>query len=581
MSRIYDNDTTDAEGLILDRSSDLWLPDPVFHGSGADLWTPERLPELKSARDEEIENTLTGLARISFLGFLRLWFRHRKLKLVEGWYLQYLCEIAEAVVRGDEGFKRLIINLPPRFLKSEIFCVALPAWALGVDYSPRSQAITASYSHRLAERDSRRSLELVKSKWYKRCFPWVKLHPKKQAAEEWWVVDQKTGADVACRYAAGTGGTLTGMGGNLLIGDDLIKPADANSEVMRTDANEWLGETWYSRINDQELGRMVIVAQRLHEEDPCGYLLNVIGKRAGAEKWKHISLANECEKRVVYSIGDFFHERKPGELLCIERLDHQRTAALKAVLGHNYDGQYQQRPSKQEGAMLKPKLLQRIPLQPLEIIKQFGLRVNFYMDLASKEKQTQKDSPDYTSISVMGKDSLHRIHLLDVWREQAAQDRVSRQLILMHKLYRPSKVKGEKGALLHTLKPTLMLVSRLVGYPLFTLFPLSPSGDKVQKAGALEGILNAGLLCVPAGAPWLADVEAEWRQFPNGPHDDTVDSTGYGCTDLQSILTGDPEPTHQKLEPHQIDEAMMQGYKDRLEAAKRKARGEPERNDDW
>ncbi len=564
--------------VLLDPGADLWLPADDIPGYGE-----IRVQRIDSMLDDETEALLGEMARLSFLDFLRLWFLKRKLILVEGWYLHYLCEVVEAMVRRDRDYRRVIINIPPRFLKSEIFCVAMPAWALGVDYSNRSSTLSASYSARLAERDSRRTLEMVSSHWYRRVFPWVTLHPKKKAAEEWWVVDQKTGVDVASRYSAGTGGTLTGMGGNLLLGDDLLKPSDANSDLVRGDTNDWIGETWYSRLNDEAVGVMGIVAQRLHEEDPCGYLLN-LSKTPGFDRWTHVLIPNESERRTVFQVGDFFYERKRGELLCPERLSGDRTAALKVVLGQNYDGQYQQRPSKQEGGMLRPRLLVEIDMDPAQIVKEWGLQPSAYLDYASTERELLlKNQPDETAIAVMAKDQLKRLHILEIWAEPASNDVSARQMIALDKKYgRFVRRRGEKGGLKNGWDSTLTLISTILGYwaPVEGIYL---PGDKVAKARALEGALNSGVVCVPKNAPWLPKFKAQLRQFPNGPLKDMVDAVAYGAHDQQDIHQGEKPPVHARVDSARIDQAMMEGYKKRFEKAKRDAlvrTGQAEPDDD-
>src|SRR3954469_17631917 len=175
---------------------------------------------------------------------------------------------------------------------------ALPAWLMGHDRTLK--IIVVSYSDELARKLSRDFRAIVESEWYKRCFPDMVLGQKNTEIE---ITTSRNGY----RYATSTGGTLTGRGAGMIILADPIKPIAGESEVGRPKNNEWFDSTLFSRLDDKERGSIILVMQRLHEDDLSGHLnekggFDVIAlpaRAVGNEKWR---LSN----------GRSFR-RKPGE----------------------------------------------------------------------------------------------------------------------------------------------------------------------------------------------------------------------------------------------------------------------------
>ena len=157
---------------------------------------------------------------------------------------------------------RLIINLPPRQLKSFIVSVALPAFILGMD--PSAKIICISYSDDLAKALARDFKRIIESAWYRTVFPDVR--PTKMTESE-FVTDQG-----GTRYATSVGGTLTGRGGDFIIIDDPIKPEEALSDKARQSTNEWYKSTLLSRLDDKAKSVLILVMQRLHVNDLTGFV---------------------------------------------------------------------------------------------------------------------------------------------------------------------------------------------------------------------------------------------------------------------------------------------------------------------
>ena len=178
--------------------------------------------------------------------------------LILNWHIECICYQIQQMVSG-EARKRLVLNLPPRTLKSFIVSVALPAWLLG--RVPSTRIICASYSDELAAKFSRDCRSLLDTPFYKRVFPQTRLNPKKAAEGEFETTRRGS------RLATSVGGTLTGRGGNVLIVDDPIKANDADSEVARRGAIDWFRNTALSRLDDPAESLVCIAMQRLHVDD--------------------------------------------------------------------------------------------------------------------------------------------------------------------------------------------------------------------------------------------------------------------------------------------------------------------------
>ena len=183
-------------------------------------------------------------------------------ELAMNWHLEVIAAKLTAVRQGK--IRRLIINLPPRHLKSLMASIAFPAWCLGHD--PSAQILCVSYAQDLADKLARDCRSIMMSPWYRQIFP-TRLAPHRQAVQEFITTRQ------GYRLATSTGGVLTGRGADIILIDDPLKPEEALSEAQRQAANEWYDHTLYSRLNDKRHGAIVIIMQRLHEDDLVGHVL--------------------------------------------------------------------------------------------------------------------------------------------------------------------------------------------------------------------------------------------------------------------------------------------------------------------
>ena len=150
------------------------------------------------------------------------------------------------------------------------------------------------------------------------------------------------------RKAVSIGGAVTGHGADYIIIDDLLKAADANSEAELVRAQEFIEGSLLSRFDTPSEGRVVMIAQRLHEMDPAGYLLD-------KGTYRHLNLPAIAEEEVDIPIGlGDIHQRKVGDILFPESTDRKTLERMRKEMGTaTFNCQYQQNPIAPDGSTLR------------------------------------------------------------------------------------------------------------------------------------------------------------------------------------------------------------------------------------
>src|SRR5437870_10537776 len=256
------------------------------------------------------------------------------------WHIEVIAAKLAAVREGR--IRRLIINLPPRHLKSLLASIAFPAWCLGHD--PSAQILSVSYGQELADKLARDCRSIMMSAWYRRIFP-TRLAPHRQAVQEFVTTAQ------GYRLATSNGGVLTGRGADIILIDDPLKPEEALSDAQRQAANDWFSHTLYSRVNNKRTGAIVIVMQRLHEDDLVGHVL-------AQEEWEVVSFPAIAEADEVHEIETIWEPRcftrRQGDALHPAREPLATLAHIRRTIGeYNFAGQYQQSPAPLGGGLVK------------------------------------------------------------------------------------------------------------------------------------------------------------------------------------------------------------------------------------
>jgi hypothetical protein len=236
------------------------------------------------------------------------------------------------------GCRRMIITQPPRSLKSLCTSVAYVAWSIG--HNPSMRFACASYSLELAASFARQFRTVITSDWYRALFPTVRLVKDTETECE---TEQGGG-----RFAIPVGGSFTGRGADIIIIDDPLKASGAQSEKARRAVNEWYGTTLLSRLDNKEAGAIILVMQRLHEDDLAGKLL-----REG--RWRHLDLPAIAEEDAEITIApNIVYRRKNGDVLHPEREPLRVLEEMKREMGSlAFSAQYLQRPVPFGGNLVK------------------------------------------------------------------------------------------------------------------------------------------------------------------------------------------------------------------------------------
>lgn len=416
-------------------------------------------------------------------------------EFIGGTYLRALCRALEKVFRGET--RRLIITMPPRHLKSLVTSVSFPAWVLGRD--PTRKIICASYSNSLSLDFSLKSRLVMNTPWYKATFPAVQIHSKKNTAEEFWTTHNGK------RLATSVGGTLTGKGGDIVIVDDFMKAEDAHSETKRESTHSWFKGTVSSRLDDPKNGAIVVVAQRLHEDD-------LIGRLIQTGDWEVLKMPAKATERQSFDLGDGLQwNREPGELLHPERVGEKELNEKRSELGTaDFEAQYQQRPVLPGGNLIKLEWFGRYEGKPK--ISDYEAIVQSW-DTAAVPGQNN----DWSVCTTWGLIGQH-VDLLDVHRKQHIYPDLLHAAKGLRKVWRPKLIVVEKAMTGISLWQDL----RRAGF--HEVQALSVKRDKVQRMSAQSAKIEKGQVRLPKEANWLDCFLAEVAAFSNGKHDDQVDS---------------------------------------------------------
>ena len=416
-------------------------------------------------------------------------------------HLAVMASRLEACLAG--GTKRLIISLPPRSLKSITVSVAFVAWLLGHD--PTRQVICASYGQDLAEKHARDTRTIMTSSFYRTIFPGAQISAQKMAVNDFYTT--KGGF----RMATSVSGTLTGRGADIIIIDDPLKPDEALSETSRKGVNGWYDNTLLSRLNNKQDGIVIIVMQRLHQDDLVGHVL----EQEGWEVLSFPAIAVEDERfETSDAFGQFVHVRKVGEVLDPSRESLETLLTIKQTIGsYNFDSQYQQNPSPVGGAIIKTDWI--CHYSPEELPAYFSNKVQSW-DTASKSGEFN-DFSVCTTWGVLGE----RLYLLDVFRKRLEYPDLRRAVKEQYLKHSPNTVliedKGSGTALLQDLRGDGLYCLKAYCPP--------PGNDKQMRLFAQASVFENGRVWLPQNAPWLAEYVRELTCFPGTKHDDQVDST--------------------------------------------------------
>jgi predicted phage terminase large subunit-like protein len=408
---------------------------------------------------------------------------------IAGRHHQIIAEKLERVARGE--LKRLIINMAPRHTKSEFASFLFPAWMMG--RNPRMKIIQATHTTELAVNFGRKTKNLLDSDEYKEIFADVKLAADSKASGRW---DTSSGG---MYYAVGVGSNLAGRGGDLIIIDDPHSEQTAMSASGFDDAWDWY--TGGPRQRLQPGGSIVLVQTRWSEKDMTGQLLRAMAKDPLADQWE------------IVELPAIFEDNTPcwPEFWSLDDLNAVRASI---PLG-KWNAQYQQNPTNEESAIIKREWWQ---MWEKEEVPNLHYVIQSYDTAFSK-----RETADYSAITTWGvfypnESGTPGLILLDSKKGRWDFPQLKQMAFDEYKFWDPDTVIVEAKASGTPLTQEM----RQMGIPVVNFTP-SRGNDKITRVHSVSPLFEAGMVWCP-DTIFAEEMVEEVAAFPNGEHDDLVDS---------------------------------------------------------
>jgi len=425
-----------------------------------------------------------------------------------GWVMEALCEHLEAVVRGD--IKRLVINIPPGASKSRLTRVMLPLWTW--TQAPWSRIIGASYALNLAERDNYYARTILQTDWYQQTFG-VSISSEQGAKVNF------DNSNMGGIRAISVGGATTGFRGDLLILDDAHNNSDGESDAKRSEAVQWFSETFQTRVNDLDNTPIVVIGQRIHEEDVYQTAIDL--------GYEHLNIPMEWyeDARTTTSIGWTDPRTKEGELMWPERFSAQAVERLKKAMGpYAAAAQLQQTPVPRKGGLFavdNVKMIDDLPDEPMVAVRAWDLAASEGAGAYSVGVLLYyaKTSEQFIIGDVKRK-QLGAGGVRQMIMDTAEEDGHAVQIVLPQDPGQAGKAQVED------------YIHMLLGY---TAKAEAQSGDKVTRANPLSAQIEIGRVSV-LKRMWTKPLLDEMRFFPKGKYLDQVDASASAFNALSKIV---------------------------------------------
>lgn len=433
-------------------------------------------------------------------------------RFVDGWHIRAICAHLEAVANGR--IKRLIINMPPRHMKSLLASVLFPLWLWLRNATKRF--IVATYELPLGDELADKMRAVLRSTWFiERWGHRVKLKPGQDAVR--FYGNDSTGY----RYSTAVNAGGTGRGADVAILDDPHNTKKVEGEAERKNAHNFYHAVLSTRGNDPADFAIVIVMQRCHEDDLCGHLTD---PEAGVEPgvWEQLILPGRYDgERRSTCLGEYDPRTEIGEPLWVERFPAAELNRLAASLGpYREAAQIDQKPTVPGGGLFKLTdfLLEDFAPQQLEVVRAW--------DIAATEEGASED-PDFTAGVLLGKDRDD-----ELWLTDAVEERTDDPLALILKVAEldgpdvPIAIERQPAAAGKLIEASFK--EALKGY---TVRFYSTAGGKVNRASSWAGIVKQRRFHV-LNKVWARHYLAQLAKFWQGRYDDFVDATSTGYASL-------------------------------------------------
>jgi predicted phage terminase large subunit-like protein len=451
-------------------------------------------------------------------------------KLSWSWHYDLIAEYL--TLAADKKVKRLIINIPPRTLKSILVTVMFPVWVW--TRTPQASFACASYSAALSTEHSVKRRTLVESDWFKRLW----------GDRLWLAKDQNEKTKFKNNFqaqmiATSVGGTATGLGGNFLLVDDGMKPDEVASEAIITSTHSWWDNTWRSRLNSPADDVMILVEQRTGELDLTGHCLEgdkTLVSRNEQPEWTHLCIPLEADEEVVdkatltykhvFPISKRLVERRLGDVLQPDRFPPAVVSAWK-VYRITWSTQYQQRPTPLEGNMIKRADVRYYGgTDPVTGENDPELPATFDLVLTSTDaafKDTK--TADFVCVGTVGVKGPNR-YILEVVTKHLDLSATEKEIL---------RQRSKHGA-------TISLIEDKANGPAIIknlrrkvpgIKAIEPQGGKISRMYASCGEWQTGNWYVDRNAAWCDPFVEHITKFPGIKNDDDVDMMTQAAVHLQ------------------------------------------------
>ena len=416
---------------------------------------------------------------------------------IHNWHIDCICDYLNAVEGGD--IKKLIIATPPRSMKTITISIAWSAWLLGKN--PARQIVGASHTARLSADINVAVRSVLESEWYQAVFPETELE-KGDNTKTLFKTSHKGG-----RNAVSVGAKIRGINADYILVDDPIDPSinelGGISEADRHNTNQWLANSLFTRRNVPEESPIVLVMQRIHQDDPVGYLLE-------RDQFETLVLPAQYERKTFYDIGNKQYVLDRNELLFPERMSANYLESEERRLGtFNFAAQFMQKPAPPSGGLVKKHWFKVYEERPLKFDK-----IIHSWDIAT----TKTTTSDFSALTVWGVRQ-EGYYLLKVLNEKWEFPDLKNKLIALAERENPDYVLIEQVGIGTPLVQEVQATSNI------NVVPIKPEKDKETRLHAITPMIEGGNVYLPNEAEWLNTYIDQMSMFPRAKHDDMVDST--------------------------------------------------------
>lgn len=445
--------------------------------------------------------------------------------LIWNWHLDAICDHVQALLEGRIPKNNLVITVPPGSMKSRIVSVCAPCWWW--IHQPSWRAIFSSTNPRLTMRDSVNRRTLLTSSWYQESF-----HPTWRFAEDQNTKSLYKNTAQGWHAAVSANAAITGERANALFWDDPLDAALANSRTEREGVIYWYDNAFANRLSSEKGVRCGIM-QRLHEEDLAGHVIKS-GEYEELKIQQLFTAPTEKKPRVVTSIGWTDPRTQDRELMFPARFSVKGLTTEKRRLGTaGFSAQQQQEPSPAGGLLFKRDWWRvfKMPdghegMTNEQLRTALGIqRIGSGFDTAL----TEKTANDFSSNHVIAQ-TQNRFLVLDHRKEKLEFPAVQKWVVANGARWKPEGIPIEGGG-------SASGKAIVQGIRMDTTLPAIevPNIAKEVRAARVSPTVEAGVVYLPEGAPWVDEFIESMAKFPRGAHDDDVDSF---CITLEWLLYG-------------------------------------------